>query len=183
MDAFVGEIMAFGGDYAPVNWTPCQGQTVSLNQYQLLYALIGTTYGGDGRTTVGLPNMQGIIPIGTGTGPNLGSYTLGQAYGVPQVTARLANIPAHTHSLLADSSSQPGQASPTNAYLTNTVTANAAASSAYVATTAAGTPVAMNASAVTHAAGASVPNAMNNFMPTMAMTWMICLQGLFPTRP
>lgn len=181
MDAFVGEIMAFGGNYAPVNWARCQGQILSINQYQLLYSLIGTTYGGDGRTTFGVPNMAGSIPIGMGQGTGLTNHVLGQSSGVPTVTVQSANIPTHTHLILVDNSKQPGQANPTNAYLTATVSASP--SSGYVAAAGAGSPVAMAGNSMGPGGGSPSPVALSNFMPTMGVTQMICVQGLFPNRP
>lgn len=181
MDAYVGEIMAFGGTYAPVNWTLCQGQTLSISQYQLLYALIGTTYGGDGASTFGVPNLAGNLPVGMGQGSGLSNRVLGQSFGVPMVTLAAANIPAHTHTLLADNSTQPGQPSPANGYLTATATSATAATSGYVA--AAATPVAMAPQCLSSAGGAGAPMPLDNFMPTMGMTMIICLQGLYPTRP
>lgn len=183
MDAFVGEVMAFGGNYAPVNWALCQGQTVSISQYQALFALISTTYGGNGTSDFGLPNLQGNIPVGMGQGTGLTNHTLGQSFGVSTVTLGTANLPNHTHTLLADSSNQSPQASPANAYLTSTLTANAAASSGYVAPTGTSTPaVAMAPQTVQAGGGSFNPYPLNNFMPTLGMTMMICLQGLYPTR-
>lgn len=183
MDAFVGEVMAFGGNYAPVNWALCQGQTVSLSQYQALFALISTTYGGNGTTDFGLPNMNGIVPVGIGQGTGLANYTLGQAYGVPAVTVQTANLPNHTHTILVDNSNQAPQASPASAYLTSTVAATATtASSGYTTAAGAGTLVAMAAQSVGVGGGVNNPAALVNFMPTMGLTLMICLQGLYPTR-
>lgn len=180
MDAFTGEIMTFGGGYAPANWALCQGQVLSINQYQILYSLIGTTYGGDGVNNFRLPDLQGVVMVGMGQGQGLTSHALAQAFGVPTVTVQTANIPPHTHQIMVDSSDQPGLPSPTGALLTS---ANCvAASAAYVAAAGAGTPVVMATQTVDPDGGVTTPIPLPNFMPTMAMTMMICVQGLYPTR-
>lgn len=101
MDYYVGEIRLFAGTYAPVGWNLCDGSTLSISTYQTLYALIGTTYGGDGVTNFKVPDLRGRVPIGQGTGNNLTTRVLGQAGGTEAVTLTSANLPSHTHSLMA----------------------------------------------------------------------------------
>ncbi len=180
MDAFTGEIMGFGGNYAPLNWAMCQGQLLTASQYQMLFSLIGNLYGGDGVSNFRLPNLQGTVAVGTGQGQGLTNHALAQSFGVPAVTVQTANLPAHTHQVLVDSSGLSSQASPAGAFLTAAVCT--AASAAYVAPAGAGTLVAMAPQCVGASGGATNPYPLGNFMPTMAMTMVICVQGLYPTR-
>jgi len=95
-DPYIGEIRMFGGNFAPLNWMLCQGQLLPISEYTTLYNLIGTTYGGDGVTTFGLPNLACRIPVHQGTGGG-GTYVLGQLAGVENVSLSVNQIPSHTH--------------------------------------------------------------------------------------
>ena len=101
-DPYMGEIRMFAGNYAPVNWVFCDGQSLAISQFQALYSIIGTTYGGDGRTTLGVPNMKDRLPMGSGTGPKLTPRSPGQYGGNIFVTLNNAQIPAHTHAVYAN---------------------------------------------------------------------------------
>ena len=96
---YVGEIRMFGGNFAPSSWAFCNGQTLAISQYQVLFTLIGTTYGGNGTTTFNLPNLQGQLAVGMGQGPGLSNYPIGQTGGVESVTLTTANMAAHNHPL------------------------------------------------------------------------------------
>ena len=100
-EPFLGEIQSFAINKTPDGWAPCDGRLLSINDYQALFALIGTTYGGDGQTTFGLPDLQGRIPVGQGHGPGLENYTLGQKGGEEQVTLQPDHLPTHTHAVEA----------------------------------------------------------------------------------
>ena len=100
-EPFVGEVRIFGFTYAPRGWALCRGQLMSISQNTALFSLLGTYYGGDGRSTFALPNLQGNIPISSGQGPGLASYVLGQAGGTVSVTLSISNMPSHTHTLPA----------------------------------------------------------------------------------
>ena len=89
---YVGEIRMFGGNFAPSSWAFCNGQTLAISQYQVLFTLIGTTYGGNGTTTFNLPNLQGQLAVGMGQGPGLSNYPIGQTGGVESVTLTTANM-------------------------------------------------------------------------------------------
>src|ERR1700726_344926 len=106
MDQFVGQIIAVGFNFAPVGWVLCNGQLLSIADNQVLYTLIGTTFGGDGQTTFAVPNLCGRSPLGQGTGPGLSPVVVGQAAGTENVTLTSTQIAAHSHPLLA--SSGPG---------------------------------------------------------------------------
>src|ERR1700753_261040 len=97
MEVFVGQIIPVGFNFAPVGWLMCQGQLVSISEYQVLYTLIGTTYGGDGTTTFQLPNLCGHVPINAGQGPGLATYVMGQQRGTEGVTLTSAQNGAHNH--------------------------------------------------------------------------------------
>lgn len=97
MDPFIGEIRIFTGNFAPTGWFLCQGQTLPINTYQALFAIIGTHYGGNGTTNFQLPNLQGRVVIGVGVSPSGQIYDLGQIGGSEQIALTLANLPIHTH--------------------------------------------------------------------------------------
>lgn len=97
MEPFLGQIIMFGGNFAPRSWAFCDGQLLPINQNSALFSILGTIYGGDGRTTFALPDMRGRVPIHPGNGPGLSSYRLGQRGGQESVTLTISEIPSHTH--------------------------------------------------------------------------------------
>ncbi len=97
MDPFIGQIMMFGGNFAPRGWALCNGQLLSIAANSALFSILGTTYGGDGRTTFALPDLRGRVPISPGHGPGLSSYYAGQKGGVESVTLNTTQIPSHNH--------------------------------------------------------------------------------------
>lgn len=97
MDPFLAEIVIFAGNFAPRGWAYCDGQLMSINANSALFSLLGTTYGGDGRTTFALPDLRGRTPVGPRHGPGLSSYTLGQRGGVETVTLTVQQMPSHSH--------------------------------------------------------------------------------------
>lgn len=101
-DPYMGEIRMFAGNYAPENWAFCDGQMIAISQYQALYSILGTQYGGDGRTTFGLPNFKDRVPMGNGSGPGLTPRSSGQYGGSIYVALTEAQIPSHTHTLYAN---------------------------------------------------------------------------------
>ncbi|HVG26439.1 MAG TPA: tail fiber protein, partial [Acidobacteriaceae bacterium] len=98
MEAFIGTILPWPLSWAPLDWTLCQGQLLPLNQYQALYSLLGTVYGGDGMTTFGIPDLRCRLPLGAGTGPGLTARNPGDRGGAESVQLLLQNLPSHTHS-------------------------------------------------------------------------------------
>jgi microcystin-dependent protein len=94
---YIGQIMIFGGNFAPAGWAFCQGQLVPISENDTLFNLIGTTYGGDGQQTFGLPNLQGRVPLHMGQGAGLSNYNIGQTGGVESVTLNTQQIPNHSH--------------------------------------------------------------------------------------
>ena len=172
MDPFTGEIRMFGGTFAPQDWMLCNGASLPISQYEALYSLIGTTYGGDGMQTFNLPNLCGRIPVGVGQAPGLQSYTLGQQGGVESVTLTGPNHPAHTHAILAVKDKA------TQAKAQGAMLASSTDVSIY---TQRGAISALSPAAIGPSAGASVPH--ENRMPSLTLTYIICVNGIFPPRP
>lgn len=165
-EPFLSEIRIFSFNFPPSGWALCNGQLLPINQNQALFALLGTTYGGDGRTNFALPNLRGRVPIHEGSG-----HTLGEAAGSTSVTVSQPQMPQHTHVLNASQSTAT-----TNAPNTTTVLANSSATTLYTP------PVnlqAMAANAVT-SVGGSQPH--TNMMPYLVLNFCIALQGIFPSQ-
>ena len=106
-DPFIGEIKMLGGNYAPRGYAMCNGQTLPLSQNQALFAILGTVYGGDGMTTVGLPDFQGRTPVGWGQGAGLSMYALGEKGGLENATPLITNMPSHSHVLIPSGNVAP----------------------------------------------------------------------------
>jgi microcystin-dependent protein len=98
MDPFLGQVILFAGNFAPRGWAFCAGQLLEISQYMALFSILGTTYGGDGRTTFALPDLRGSVPIGEGRGPGLSDYMLGQRGGTETTTLTVPSTPSHNHS-------------------------------------------------------------------------------------
>jgi microcystin-dependent protein len=162
----------FAGNFAPVGWALCNGQLLPISQNTALFSLLGTFYGGDGKSNFALPNLQDSTPIGPGQGPGLSDYFLGQQGGSPNVTLIQSEIPTHTHSIhcYRDDPSDSAVAGP------NTVLGRAAALTPYRPGTA-NTQMNPNALSVY---GGSLPH--NNMSPYLAVTFIIAMQGVFPPR-
>ncbi len=155
----------FAGNFAPVGWMLCQGQTLAISEYATLFALIGTTYGGDGQSTFNLPNLSSRVPIHQGAG-----FTIGQMAGLESVTLTTQQIPQHTHALLCNSASSnsPG---PAGAYW------GATSANAFVAGASANSSMNPNAVAST---GGSQPH--DNLMPFLVINFIISLFGIYPSQ-
>lgn len=167
-EPFLAEIRMVGFNFAPRGWAYLDGQILPINQNQSLYSLLGTTYGGDGRTSFALPDLRGRTPLHRGDG-----HTLGQASGAEQINLTAAEIPAHTHA--AKASSQTGNNPvPTG----NLLAAERDPEFAYRDPEAANT-TALRSGTVTNAGGGQ---GHNNMQPYLAVSFCIALQGLFPSR-
>lgn len=166
---YLGEIKLVAFKFAPKGWALCQGQLLPINQNQALFALFGTTYGGDGQTTFGLPNLQSRTIVGTGQGTGLSPYSIGQQLGIASVPLQLSQIPAHEHTLNV-SSAVGTSASPANAHL---ATAAAAVGSVYGSGSGTTMPgIQPNAGGAGH----------ENRQPFLALNYIVALQGIFPPR-
>ncbi len=168
-EPFVGEIRMFAGNFAPRSWAFCDGQLLAVSQNDALFSLFGTIYGGDGRTTFGLPDMRGRIPIHQGTGPGLSDRRLGSQGGQENVSLTANQVGAHTHSFMAENA-PAGDGSPAG----NTV---ATATGANIYGSGAGS--AMSPSTIT-ATGAGQPH--TNLMPTLCVHFIVALFGVYPSR-
>jgi len=171
-EPFIAEIRIFAGNFAPRGWAFCSGQLLPISQNTALFSLIGTTYGGDGRTTTALPNLQGRAPMHPGRGPGLTDRRLGQMGGTETETLSEAQMPNHNHALRAVS--DPGDLSDPAG---NTL-ARSSGGNAYVGAAASST-VAMNSQALADVGGG---NAHNNLQPLLAINFIIALLGLYPSR-
>lgn len=167
---FVAEMRIFAGNFAPTGWATCDGQLMPISQNTALFSLLGTFYGGDGKSTFALPNLAGSAPIGQGQGPGLSLRSLGEVGGETTVTLLGTKMPAHNHSVLA--SNQIGtDRTPQGEDLARSKGMNLYGPS--------GTIVPL-ASQATTSAGSSLPH--NNLQPYLAMTFIIAMQGIFPPR-
>ncbi|MEM7370434.1 MAG: tail fiber protein [Bacteroidota bacterium] len=177
---FIGEISMFAGNFAPRNWAFCDGSLLAVSQYAALFSILGTTYGGDGRTTFGLPNLKGRVPIHEGTGPGLSTFRLGQVGGAEYITLNTAVMPAHTHAVGATlnfrnevgDETSPSDGSLAVATGTNQIYhADGPTSSTFNSGTITG-----SASNV----GSNSP--YSNRGPFVAVNYIICLAGTYPSR-
>lgn len=173
---YIGEIrmFGFGTRGAPNGWQGCDGSLLPISEYDALFALIGTTYGGDGQTTFGVPDLRGRLPIHQGTGPGLSTYVIGQKAGSETVTVLPTQMPAHTHTLVATSGAA-SSLTPGIALLPGAVSGD----SFYVSDVTGATQVAMSAQS-TSLAGGSQPH--ENTMPTLTVQYCIATQGIFPSQ-
>jgi microcystin-dependent protein len=162
---YVGEIRMFGGNFAPAGWMFCEGQLLPISENETLFNLIGTTYGGDGQSTFALPDLRGRIPLHFG-----GGFILAETGGVEEVTLTVAQIPAHTHPMLA--ATGPGTQNAPAGALT-------AASPSVTLYTGDVTDINLAPNAVS-SVGGSQPH--NNFQPYLCINFIISLFGIFPTQ-
>jgi microcystin-dependent protein len=174
-DPFLAEIRMFGGNFAPNGWALCNGQLISISQNTALFSLLGTTYGGDGRVTFGLPDLQGAAPMQQGQGPGLSSRSLGDTSGVPDVTLLTTEMPAHTHQVNAVDASGD-VTTPTNALWASAMLGRIGTNIYSDAT-----PSQMMNTMTTAITGGSQPH--NNMPPYLCVNFIIALQGIFPQRP
>ncbi len=174
MDPYIGEIRIFAGNFAPKGWAFCNGQLLSISQNTALFSLIGTYYGGDGRATFALPNLQGSAPISQGQGPGLTDRVIGETGGTQTVTLIASEMPMHVHGVSASSDGST-ESNPTGAVW------------AVAGQTRGGVPmyspsgplVPMNPGALSPAGG-DQPH--NNMPPYLALNFIIALQGVYPPR-
>jgi microcystin-dependent protein len=171
-DPFVAEIRIFAGNFAPTGWAFCNGQLLPLSQNTALFSLLGTTYGGDGKSTFALPDLQGRAPMHPGQGPGLSLRDLGEPGGQPSVTLLESELPSHTHAKLALNTPATLSAPSNTAVLARSVNGNA-----YTVT---GAPDASLAPTAIQPAGGSQPH--DNMQPYLVLNFIIALQGVFPPR-
>lgn len=169
-DQFVGEVRAVGFNFPANGWAECNGQLLPISQNTALFSLLGTFYGGDGKSTFALPNLQGNVAIGQGSGPGLTSRTIGEQSGASSVTLITNQLPTHTHTFSGNTDDGPNSGGPANA-------AYCLSAQTQLYSTATSPLVAMGTLVP---AGSSQPH--NNMMPFLVMNFIIALQGIFPSR-
>jgi microcystin-dependent protein len=172
-DPFVAEIRAVPFNFAPVGWAFCDGQLLPLSQNTALFSLLGTTYGGDGKSTFALPDLKGFAPIHFGQGPGLENYTQGQFGGAETVTLLESEIPLHTHGVMAAPDPADQQAPASNRSLARSKPGNAWQSDT-------AQNVVQTAPETLTPSGGGLPH--NNLPPVLFLHFIIALQGVFPAR-
>ncbi|MDO6595505.1 tail fiber protein [Oceanihabitans sp. 2_MG-2023] len=173
MDPFIAQIIMFGGNFAPRGWALCNGQLLDISQNTALFSLLGTTYGGDGRTTFGLPDLRGRVPVHAGNGPGLPSVSLGQKGGLASYKLNANQLPSHTHAAHIQAANPitrgEGTASPDGAY---------PAEGGVYST---GKNVAMASDSVAVGATGGGQD-VSNMQPFQSVNYIIALVGTFPSR-
>jgi microcystin-dependent protein len=177
MEPYVGEIRIFAGNFAPLGWLLCQGQLVQISEYDTLFYLVGTTYGGDGQTTFALPNLSSRAVVGIGQGGGLSNYVQGQMAGTENVTLTSQQLPTHSHAITASLNALTqgtGTGSPQDAYFGDQGASLYSPSSD-------GSKLAGNTVTATLVpAGGSAPH--QNTQPSLAINYIIATVGIFPSQ-
>lgn len=169
-EGFYAEIRMWGPNYSPVHWTLCNGQTVAVSDFQPVFALISNTYGGDGRSTFGVPDFRGRLPMGSGTGPGLTPRPIGQRAGVETVKLDIDEIPSHTHRL------QVSNDAPNSATFAGNVFSK---TPMYEDLTGAIAHTTMPTGTIGSEGGGV---AHSNMMPFQTISFIMCMFGIFPSR-
>ncbi|MDN3671082.1 tail fiber protein [Echinicola jeungdonensis] len=193
MEEFIGVIKLFAGNFAPRGWAFCEGQLMSISQNTALFSILGTTYGGDGRTTFALPDLRGRVPIGPGRGPGLSDYREGAKGGSETNTLTILNMPAHNHAAVVNefranimASNQEGteETPGTNGAATLAASTNGGRGidiyNSDAPNVALNTGTDGSANVTIGNTGGSQP--INNVQPYTAINYIICMQGIFPPR-
>lgn len=176
MEGYLAQIIMFAGNFAPQNWAFCYGQLQSIAQNSALFALLGTYYGGDGQTTFALPDLRGRVPVGTGNGPGLPPVNLGELSGSPTTTLTVNQMPAHNHTAITNVG--VSSANTTSEEAAGNILANQAQNFYAPVGTANG-----SLGGVTTTVGLNGGNQPVNIMqPYLGMNYVICLNGIFPSR-
>lgn len=175
MDPFIGEIRLLPYNFAPVGWQDCNGALLPISENDALYALIGTTYGGDGVNTFAVPDLRGRVPIHQGTGTGLSNYVLGQVAGSETVTLTSAQMPAHTHTVMV-TSGQAATGMPSGTMEPGAISGDTMYTSDLTGITA--FPL---INTMIGPAGGNQPH--DNTMPTLTVRFCIALNGIWPSQP
>ena len=183
MEGTIGEIRMFAGNFAPKNWAFCQGQTLSISSNTALFSILGTTYGGNGTTTFGLPNLSGRVMVGAGTGPGLPNIQLGQVAGEAQHTLTSSEMPSHNHTASAPTATAPAASvattdTPSASVAPAPATLGAGKSNNFGAADTNLAPPTLTPAVAS--AGSGMPH--NNLQPYLGMNMVICLYGIYPAR-
>lgn len=171
---YVGEIRMFGFGRTPNGWQACDGSLLSIAEYEVLYVLLGTTYGGDGQSTFAVPDLRGRLPIHQGQGPGLSNYVIGQVSGTETVTLTTQQMPSHTHTVLATTA-----AANTGNITAAVIPGAVSGETMYATDTTGGAPFTVAPVSVTTAGGSQ---AHENTMPTLTVQYCIAWAGIFPSQ-
>jgi len=174
MEGFIGELKMFAGTYAPMNWALCHGQLLPINNYTTLFSILGTQFGGDGRTNFALPDLRGRVPIGTGTGPGLTPRIQGQRGGYERVQLNVSDLPPHNHTVACDMKTPSRSLS---AASENNVPAQTTQGEGFGSDLTGGTH--MNQGMIANTGGGQVHE---NMQPWAGLNYIICLDGQYPPR-
>lgn len=176
----LAELRLFASNFAPVGWALCNGQLLSISQNTALFSLLGTTYGGDGRTNFALPDLQGRVAVGMGQGAGLSQYVQGDQGGSETVTLLTSNIPAHSHAISGTITPKVTATAGNTDTPYNTYPATLTGTNMYNSAKDAGSTIPMQNNLALAAAGSSLP--VNLMQPVLGLTWIIATQGVFPPR-
>ena len=186
MEGTIGEIRMFAGNFSPRNWAYCQGQLLSIATNQALFSILGTMYGGDGRTTFGLPDFRGRACVGPGTGPGLSNYIEGEKGGYPTTTLLVSNMPSHTHTSLGQLTASIAMAAyngPGNTAEPSGAIPAIASQNMYAPTfDSTFNPVNSDATVVVNAINNGGSQSFDHQPPYLVMNYIICTAGIFPSR-
>lgn len=184
MDVFLGTILAVGFNFAPRGWMPCDGRLIPISQNSALFALLGTTYGGNGQTTFGLPDLRGRVAVGMGQGPGLPQVVQGEISGTPSVTLLTPNLPAHTHTVTSKMNVNSAAGTVSTPVAANTLAAivdiNTDPAKGYSTVA---PNVELNSGTITNTvlpAGSNQPFSI--MQPYLGVNYIIALEGIFPSR-
>lgn len=176
MEGYIGELKMFAGNFAPRNWAICNGQLLPVASNSALFSILGTTYGGDGRTTFALPDLRGRVPVSPGAGPGLSNVTLGQRMGNERTQLTYANLPPMPVKV---SSANGNKATPANGDSISKAVENQGRSANELDSFNSASPdITLNAATVP--GGNSTP--MSNMQPSLGMNYIVCLMGIYPSR-
>lgn len=179
MDAYIGEIRAFSGNYAPEGWHICDGAQLTIQGNEILFSLIGTTFGGDGRTKFGLPDLRGRMAISQGTGTALTARTLGQSGGNESMQLVTPDMPVHNHLVKVDNADGSVKTPSAGTFLGKMISPEATVLGYLPGSSTTPKSIELDPSTIV-LTGDNVPH--NNIMPSMAITYIICTtQGIYPT--
>lgn len=180
IEPYLGNVTVFAGNFAPRSWMFCQGQLLAIAQYDALFALIGTTYGGDGQVTFALPDLRSRVAVHAGQGSGLSNYVLGEMAGTENVTLLSAQLPMHNHTMISLAVKQSASTAtagngnnPTNAY-------PAAGANIYNNATDGSNMGSYSSMGVSPIAGSNQP--VSIIQPYLAMNFIIAVEGIFPSR-
>ncbi len=181
MEGFLGEVRIFAGNFAPRAWAFCEGQLLPISQYSALFSILGTTYGGDGRTTFALPDLRGRVPVGQGNGPGLSDYRLGAKGGRPTATITSAQMPSHNHTASLRFFNNIGDtANPNNAYFSGVGPVSGGTVSLSFNNDTGSTDSFAPDTFFANNVGAS--QATDMMQPYIAIYYILAMQGTYPSR-